>query len=64
MSESFVEQTQGYLYNLSELVQAKTAIFAQIPSVPANIAGLLAVAVLMYGACIILTNKKAEAYDK
>lgn len=64
MSESFVEQTQGYLYNLSELVQAKTAILAQIPSVPANIAGLLAVAVLMYGACIILTNKKAEAYDK
>lgn len=64
MSESFVEQTQGYLYNLSELVQAKTAIFAQIPSVPANIAGLLAVAVLMYAACIILTNKKAEAYDK
>ena len=64
MSESFVEQTQGYLYNLSELVQAKTAILAQIPSVPANIAGLLAVAVLMYGACFILTNKKAEAYDK
>lgn len=64
MSESFVEQTQGYFYNLSEIIQAKTAILAQIPAIPANILGLLAVAFIMYAACIILTNKKSEAYEK
>ena len=64
MSESFVEQTQGYFYNLSEIIQAKTAILAQIPAIPANILGLLAVAAVMYAACIILTNKKSEAYEK
>ncbi len=64
MSESFVEQTQGYFYNLSEIIQAKTAILAQIPAIPANILGLLAVAAVMYAACIILTNKKSEAYEQ
>ena len=64
MSESFVEQTQGYFYNLSEIIQAKTAILSQIPAIPANILGLLAVAFIMYAACIILTNKKSEAYEK
>ena len=64
MSESFVEQTQGYFYNLSEIIQAKTAILSQIPAIPANILGLLAVAAVMYAACIILTNKKSEAYEK
>ena len=64
MSESFVEQTQGYFYNLSEIIQVKTAILAQIPAIPANILGLLAVAFIMYVACIILTNKKSEAYEQ
>lgn len=64
MSESFVEQTQGYFYNLSEIIQAKTAILAQIPAIPANILGLLSVAFIMYAACIILTNKKSEAYEQ
>lgn len=64
MSESFVEQTQGYFYNLSEIIQAKTAILSQIPAIPANILGLLAVAFIMYAACIILTNKKSEAYEQ
>lgn len=64
MSESFVEQTQGYFYNLSEIIQAKTAILSQIPAIPANILGLLAVAAVMYAACIILTNKKSEAYEQ
>lgn len=64
MSESFVEQTQGYFYNLSEIIQAKTAILSQIPAIPANILGLLSVAFIMYAACIILTNKKSEAYEQ
>lgn len=64
MSEAFVEQTQGALYNMSELIQTKTAILAQIPSVPANIAGLLAIAFVMYAVCMILTHKKADVYEK
>ncbi len=64
MSDSFVEQTNGYLYSMSELLQSKTAILEQMPSsIIANICGLALLAVLMYGICRILTMKKAETYE-
>lgn len=65
MSNSFVEQTNGYLYSASEILQSKTAILANMPSsILANIFGLALLAVLMYGVCRILTIKKAEVYEQ
>jgi cobalt/nickel transport system permease protein len=41
MSDNFVAQTQGQIYAISEAIQTKTAILTSIPSVYANIVGLL-----------------------
>ena len=51
---SLIAQTQGYLFALSEAVQAKTAVLAAMPSIPANIIGLAAVGITMYFVCIML----------
>ena len=64
MSDSFVAQTQGYIYSISELIQSKAAILTQIPSVLANIGGLVLLAVLMFALCKLLTAKKVPAYEK
>lgn len=64
MSDSFVAQTQGQIYTLSEILQAKTSILASIPPVYANLTGLFIVAVLMIVISEILTIKKAEVYDE
>lgn len=64
MSDSFVAQTQGYIYSISELIQSKAAILTQIPSVLANIGGLALIAILMFAICKLLTAKKAEVYEQ
>ena len=48
MSDSFVAQTQGQIYAISEAIQIKTAILTSIPSVYANLIGLLAVTIVAY----------------
>jgi len=48
MSDSFVAQTQGQIYAISEAIQTKTAILTSIPSVYANLIGLFAVAIIAY----------------
>ncbi len=64
LSDSFMAQTQGYIYSISEALQAKTAILTQLPSAFANILGLLVVTVLMLTVCKLLTVKQAQVYEK
>ncbi len=40
MSDSFVAQTQGQIYAISEAIQTKTAILTSVPSIGANIIGV------------------------
>ena len=40
MSDGFTAQTQGQIYALSQAIQSKTAILANLPSVMANLLGL------------------------
>lgn len=60
ISDSVVMQTQSALYNMSEALQAKTAVFEGLPYTLGSIAGLLAVAAIMYFAGIILTRKTVQ----
>ena len=60
MSESFTYQTQGYLYSMFELVQTKTAVLANLPTLFANISGLVLLAVLMFGVCSVIMFKNGE----
>ncbi len=64
MSESFVAQTNGHIYAISESIQAKTAILANLPSIPANILGLAAAAILMFVCVYFLIDRKAKVYEK
>lgn len=64
MSDSFVAQTQGYIYALSELIQTKSAILTQLPPVIANIGALAIVTLLMITICKLLTWEKASAYEQ
>ena len=48
MSDSFVAQTQGQIYAISETIQTKTAILTSMPSVYANIIGLFAVTIVIH----------------
>lgn len=64
MSNSFVAKTQGQIYALSEALQAKTAVLSSIPSVAANITGLLTIVILMSGVAKLLSLKTSEVYEK
>ena len=64
MSESFVEQTNGQIYAVSEAIQAKTAILANLPSIPANIIGLATIAVIMFAVVYFVADKKVKVYEK
>lgn len=55
---SLISGTQGHLFALSEAIQAKTAVLAAMPSIPANIIGLAAVGITMYFVCIMLKPVK------
>ena len=60
ISDSVIIQSQYALYNLSEAVQAKTAIFALMPSVLGSIAGLLSTGALMYLASMIICKQTVK----
>lgn len=64
ISDSVVAQSQYALYNLSETIQAKTAVFASLPSVSGNIAGLFATGILMYLACMLIYRKTVKVNAK
>ena len=59
ISGAVTEQTQGILYSISETVQAKTSILAE-PSF-GGIAGLFAVGMIMYLACIFMARQTVKA---
>ena len=48
MSDSFVAQTQGQIYAISEAIQTKTAILTSMPPIYANIIGIFAVTIVAY----------------
>ena len=63
MSDSMVMQTQGILYSISESIQAKTAVLAQIQPIAANISGIIITALLMAAVGYILSYKTVEIYE-
>lgn len=63
MSDTFAAQTQGQIYAFSEALQAKTALLASIPSVTANISGLVLIALFALVICYCLTDKKTKIYE-
>ena len=52
-----VEQTQNALYGISEAVQAKTAVLANLPYTSGSILGLLLVCGLMYLTGLLICRK-------
>ncbi len=63
MSDSMVMQTQGILYSISESIQAKTAVLAQIQPIAANISGIIITALLMAAVGYMLSYKTVEIYE-
>lgn len=60
MSDSFVAQTQGQIYAISEFLQAKTAILTTLLSVVSNLAGCMAIILLtfvMFRSCCLCGNQ-------
>lgn len=64
IQNSIIPQVQGQLYAISQAVQAKTAILANISSIPANILGFLTVSYLMYAICLLLNLKKGALLNE
>ncbi|MCD7878919.1 MAG: energy-coupling factor ABC transporter permease [Candidatus Gastranaerophilales bacterium] len=64
ISDSVVSQTQGLLYNISELVQAKTAVLSSMTPVLGNITGILLVGAIMYILCSTMTNNAVKVDAK
>ena len=61
ISDSVVMQTQGSIYTIAEALQAKMAIFSNMPFTLGSIAGLVTIAAITYLACIIMNNdRKSE----
>lgn len=63
MSDSMVMQTQGVLYSISESIQAKTAVLAQIQPIAANVSGIIITALLMAAVGYMLSYKTVEIYE-
>ena len=63
MSDSMVMQTQGILYSISESIQAKTAVLAQIQPIAANVSGIIITALLMAAVGYMLSYKTVEIYE-
>lgn len=57
ISDSVVMQTQGLLYEISQTVQVKSAIFTGMPYTFGAIAGLFAVAAIMFATGMLLSRK-------
>ena len=63
MSDSMVMQTQGILYSISESIQAKTSVLAQIQPIAANVSGIIITALLMAAVGYMLSYKTVEIYE-
>ena len=63
MSDSMVMQTQGVLYSISESIQAKTSVLAQIQPIAANVSGIIITALLMAAVGYMLSYKTVEIYE-
>lgn len=63
MSDSFAAQTQGQIYAFSQALQAKTALLSSLPSVIANISGLVLIALFALAICYCLIYKKTQIYE-
>lgn len=59
VSEAITEHTQGFLYNISTIIQAKTSILAEF-STMGNIIGLFAVCIIMFFICTLLKSQSVK----
>lgn len=57
ISDSFIEQTNGIIYNLSETIQAKTAILLNLPDILANLSGIILITLFAFLLSKILNLK-------
>lgn len=64
IQNSIIPQVQGQLYAISQTVQTKTAILANISSIPANILGLITISCVMYGICSLISLKKGALLNE
>lgn len=64
IQNSIIPQVQGQLYAISQAVQAKTAILANISSIPANILGFFAISFVMYAICSLISLKKGALLNE
>ncbi len=64
IQNSIIPQVQGQLYAISQAVQTKTAILANISSIPANILGFLAISLVMYVICSLISLKKGALLNE
>lgn len=64
ISDSVVTQSQYALYNMSEALQAKTAILQSLQSISANLAGLIITAALIYFTCLTLYKQAGKINAK
>ena len=60
MSDSFVAQTQGQIYAMSEAIQTKTAVLTSIPSVYANIIGVGIIMILALSTFSLVSYKSVQ----
>lgn len=60
MSDSFIAQTQGQIYAVSEIIQTKTAILTSIPNIAANIIGIGIIILLTLCMFSIVYNKHIQ----
>lgn len=64
VSDFVVEQTHGVLFGVSEFVQQKTALFANLPYSTGSLLGLLAVVALMYLVCKKLKREAVKVNEQ
>ena len=57
ISDCVNSQTQYVLYNIFETIQAKSAIFASMPYLIGNLAGIAVLSIIMYCICKMLSFK-------
>ena len=57
ISDSFIEQTNGIIYNLSETIQEKTAILLNLPDILANLSGIILITLFAFLLSKILNLK-------
>lgn len=64
VSDFVVEQTQGSIYAVSNFLQQKTALLANLPYSIGSLVGLVVVGALMFLVCKNLKRETVKVYDK